>query len=79
MKTQNIIIAVVAILVIAGIAIGVYFASKSDSSSTTTGTTTYASNGARSGSLLDRLNAEIEAGAYKKKDQGGDAAQEGTA
>lgn len=78
MKTQNIIIAVVAILVIAGIAIGVYFASKSDSSSTTTGTTTYASNGARSGSLLDRLNAEIEAGAYKKN-QGGDAAQEGTA
>ncbi len=79
MKTQNIIIAVVAILVVAGIAIGVYFATKSDSG-TTSGGTTYASNGTRSGSLLDRLNAEIEAGAYKKKDkEGGDAAQEGTA
>lgn len=77
MKKSNIIIAVVAILVLACIGVGIYFATKSDGDSTST-LRTYASNSTRSGSLLDRLNAEIEAGAYKKK-KDGDSGQEQTA
>lgn len=78
MKKSNIIIAIVAILVVAGIGIGIYCAAKSDGDTTST-PRNYASNSTRSGSLLDRLNAEIASGAYKKKDNGGDAGQEETA
>lgn len=76
MKKSSIIIAVVAILVIAGIAVGVYFATKSEGDSTTR---EFASNSdpLRSGSILDRLRAEQEAGLYSKKK--GDNAEEGTA
>ena len=80
MKNKKLIIAIVAVLIIVGIAVGVYFSTKSDSSSTTTGKT-YASNG-RSGSLLERLNAEIESGAYgskSDKNNGSESAQEGVA
>ena len=68
MKTQNIIIAVVAILVIAGIAFGVYFSSKSNDVSSTL---YYNANSLRSGSLLDRLQAEQQAGLYNNKNQTG--------
>ena len=68
MKSQNIIIAVVAVLVIAGIAIGVYFATKNDSG-TTPREIAYNNDPLRSGSILDRLRAEQEAGLYDKKDK----------
>lgn len=68
MKSQNIIIVVVAVLVIAGIAIGVYFATKNDSGSTPR-EITYNNDPLRSGSILDRLRAEQEAGLYDKKDK----------
>lgn len=63
MKTQNIIIAVVAILVIAGIALGVYFSAKNDGG-TSPREIAYNNDPLRSGSLLDRLRAEQEAGMY---------------
>ena len=66
MKSQNMIIVVVAVLVIAGIAIGVYFATKNDSGSTPR-EIAYNNDPLRSGSLLDRLRAEQDAGMYSKK------------
>lgn len=71
MKKQNIIIIIVAILVVAGIAAGVYFATKSDNSSSGSNYA-YSKDPLRSGSLLDRLKAEQEAGLYGKKDNTAD-------
>jgi len=77
-SSSGIIIAIIAILAIVGIFVGVYFATKSDGGS---GFSFIASNGSssRSGSILDRLRAEQEAGLYDRKKEDKTAAEEATA